>query len=77
LSLPAQTFRLKNKGLLKTGFDADLVLFDPAAIIDKATYDDPLQKPEGISYVLVNGKVAVKDGEVTGVSSGRLLRRVR
>ncbi|MBW2619126.1 MAG: D-aminoacylase [Deltaproteobacteria bacterium] len=74
-SLPAQTFGVKNKGLLKEGFDADVVIFDPVTILDKATFDDPTQRPEGISWVLVNGEVAVEDGRVTGAASGRVLRR--
>ncbi len=73
-SLPAQTFGIKEKGLLKEGFDADIVLFDPETIIDKATYDDPIQKPEGISWVMVNGQVAVENGKITGATSGRVLR---
>lgn len=74
-SLPAQTFRLKNKGLIKEGFDADLTLFDPDTITDKGTYQDPLRSPEGISYVLVNGSMAVDGGNFIGTDSGRVLRR--
>jgi len=74
-SLPAQTFGIRNKGLLKEGFDADLVLFDPETVLDRATFEDPTQKPEGISWVLVNGQVAVENGLVTGAASGRVLRR--
>jgi N-acyl-D-amino-acid deacylase len=73
-SLPAQTFGIKNKGLLKEGFDADIVIFDPATIIDTATFDEPAQKPKGIMWVMVNGEVAVEKGKVTGVTSGRVLR---
>lgn len=73
-SFPAQTFRVKNKGLLKEGFDADIVIFDPATILDRSTFEEPMQAPEGIRLVLVNGQVAAKDGIITGVSSGRVLR---
>jgi N-acyl-D-amino-acid deacylase len=73
-SLPAQTFRQKRKGLLREGFDADIVIFDSKTIIDKSTYEDPHQKPEGISYVLVNGDIAVENGEVTGATSGKVLK---
>jgi N-acyl-D-amino-acid deacylase len=73
-SLTAQTFGVKNKGLLKEGFDADLVVFDRETIIDKATFENPAQKPEGIEWVLVNGEVAVEKGEVAGAKSGRVLR---
>ena len=74
-SLPAQTFRLKTKGLLAQGFDADIVLFDPDTIIDKGTFEEPVQAPVGIPWVFVNGQVAVENGEVAGASSGRVLRR--
>ena len=74
-SLPAQTFGLKNKGLIQEGFDADLVLFDPRTVTDKGTYQDPMQQPEGIMYVMVNGALAVDQGGFKGADSGRLLRR--
>jgi N-acyl-D-amino-acid deacylase len=74
-SFPAQTFGLKRKGILRQGFDADLVLFDPGAIIDKSTYGDPNQAPAGISHVVVNGKVAAENGHVTGDRCGMVLRR--
>ena len=73
-SLPAQTFRIKKKGLLKEGFDADIVIFDPDTVLDKATFDDPRQKPEGIVWVLINGEVAVEEGRITGEASGKVLR---
>ena len=74
-SLPAQTFGLKSKGLLKEGFDADIVLFDPKTIIDTATYEDPLRRPEGLGWVIVNGRIAVEEGRVMGGASGKVLRR--
>lgn len=74
-SLPAQTFGLYKKGLLRQGMDADLVIFDPDAIIDKSTYEDPLQPPEGIRWVIVNGEIAVEEGKITGATSGKVLRR--
>jgi len=74
-SLPAQTFGLYKKGLLRQGMDADLVIFDPDAIIDKSTFEDPSQHPEGIRWVIVNGEIAVEDGNITGASSGKVLRR--
>jgi len=74
-SLPAQTFGLKGKGLLKEGFDADIVVFDPATIIDRATYEEPNQGPEGIDYVFVNGVMAAEKGAILGATSGRVLRR--
>ena len=60
--------------MLKEGFDADIVIFDPDTVLDKATFDDPRQKPEGIVWVLINGQVAVEEGRVTGTASGRILR---
>ncbi|MCP4754925.1 MAG: amidohydrolase family protein, partial [Proteobacteria bacterium] len=74
-SLPAQTFGLKRKGLLKEGFDADLVVFDPETVLDRATYEDPNQAPVGIDTVLVNGRMAVEKGKVAGADSGKVLRR--
>jgi N-acyl-D-amino-acid deacylase len=73
-SFPAQTFGVRYKGVLKEGFDADIVVFDPETIIDRSTYEDPNQKPEGIHYVLVNGEMAVEHGNVLGATSGRVLR---
>jgi N-acyl-D-amino-acid deacylase len=73
-SLPAQTFGLQTKGVLRSGLDADIVIFDPRKIIDKATYDDPIQPPEGIHYVIVNGEVALQNGELTGAAAGRVLK---
>lgn len=73
-SLSAQTFGARGKGLLKEGFDADLVIFDPATIQDQATYEEPNQGPVGIRCVLVNGQIAAQDGKVTGATSGKVLR---
>jgi N-acyl-D-amino-acid deacylase len=73
-SLPAQTFGVRGKGLLLEGFDADVVVFDPATILDKATYEDPNQGPVGIRCVLVNGEIAAEDGKVKGATSGKVLR---
>jgi len=74
-SFSAQTFGLKTKGILREGFDADMVLFDPAMIIDLATYENPNQPPAGISRVFVNGVKAVENGRLTGARSGQILRR--
>jgi len=73
-SLSAQTFGVRGKGILKEGFDADVVIFDPATILDQATYEEPNQGPVGIRYVLVNGEIAAQDGKVTGATSGKVLR---
>jgi len=76
-SLPASKFRLKDRGTVKEGVFADLVVFDPQRIRDKATYDSPRQFAEGIRYVIVNGRVIFREGEFTGIRPGRALRRAR
>lgn len=73
-SLPARTFHLSGRGVIRQGAAADLVLFDPAKVQDKATYDKPHQYSEGFDYVLVNGKIAVEDGRITGARGGMVLR---
>ena len=73
-SLSAQTFGLVERGKIKAGYWADLVMFDPDIVIDKATYDDPKQEPIGISTVIVNGQVALNNGQHTGVGGGKMLR---
>lgn len=71
--LPALTFNLKERGLIKEGFYADISIFDYKKIIDKATFKDPYNKPDGIAYVFVNGSLALKEREFTGSLSGSLL----
>jgi len=73
-SLPAQTFHFKDRGQLRAGDWADVVIFDPATIQDHATYEDPHHYPTGIQYVLVNGVVVLKDGKHTGATPGMVLR---
>lgn len=73
-SLPAQSFRLRGKGFILEGMDADLVVFSPEEIIDRATYEEPNQPPQGIAWVLVNGVLAVENGRVLGARSGKVLR---
>jgi len=73
-SLPAQTFNLKDRGLIKAGFAADLVIFDEKTVVDKATFDNPHQFPVGIFKVLVNGKITFENGEMTKVRNGTALR---
>jgi len=72
-SLPAQTFRFWDRGLIREGFAADLVIFDAEKVLDRATFEQPHQYPEGIHYVLVNGTIAVKGGEHTGARTGKIL----
>ncbi|MBI5326680.1 MAG: D-aminoacylase [Deltaproteobacteria bacterium] len=72
--LAAETFGLKQRGLIREGYFADMVLFNYDRIIDRATFNDPFQKAEGIEYVFVNGSLAYKEGRYTGSLSGRVLR---
>jgi N-acyl-D-amino-acid deacylase len=69
-SAPAQKLGLSNRGLLKNGFAADLVIFDFDKIKDTATFEDPLQYPTGIDTVIVNGKVALQDGQQNNCLNG-------
>lgn len=73
-SLPAQRVGLKNRGILKEGFFADVVVFDPATVTDKATFESPHQYSEGIELVLVNGLPVWENNKFTGNLPGRVLR---
>ena len=73
-SLPAQREGLRNRGLLKEGYFADITIFDPATIRDKADYEHPTQLSEGIKYVLVNGQLEYEDAHITGTNAGVALR---
>jgi len=73
-SLPAQREQLRDRGLLKEGFFADITIFDPATILDRATYAKPTELATGVKYVFVNGKLEFEDGKMTGVMAGRPLR---
>ncbi len=73
-SLPAQTFRLENKGMITPGFDADMVIFDPRTIKDRSTFEDPSMRPDGVDWVIVNGIIAVEQGVVTGNRAGKVMR---
>lgn len=74
-SLPAQRLGLQDRGILRPGMKADIVIFDPDTVADLATYADPRQYPVGIHSVMVNGAVAVENGVLTGVRRGEVLRR--
>jgi N-acyl-D-amino-acid deacylase len=73
-ALPAQRMRLADRGVLKQGLWADVVVFDPAKIRDLATYEDPNRPSEGMEYVLVNGMPVVDQGRLTGALPGKVLR---
>ena len=73
-ALAAQRMRLNDRGVLKQGMWADVVIFDPPTIRDLATFEDPNQLAQGMSYVLVNGQPVIDQGKMTGVLPGRVLR---
>jgi N-acyl-D-amino-acid deacylase len=73
-SLPAQRERLRDRGLLREGFFADITIFDPATIIDKATYENPAEISAGVKFVFVNGRLEYEDEKLTGTNAGRVLR---
>jgi len=73
-ALPAQRLRLNDRGVLKVGLQADVVVFDPATVRDLATFDNPNQLSEGMDYVLVNGVPVIDSGKMTGALPGRVLR---
>jgi len=76
-SLPAQAMRLEDRGVLRPGLAADLVVFDADSIQDLATFEQPHQYPRGVRWVVVNGKVAAHDGQVVARNAGRILRSRR
>jgi N-acyl-D-amino-acid deacylase len=71
---PAQCMGLSDRGLIKSGLAADVIVFDPNTIQDTAAFENPKQHPQGIEYVLVNGQIVVDKGEHTGVLNGRALK---
>jgi N-acyl-D-amino-acid deacylase len=73
--MPAAKFQLADRGTIREGAIADLVVFDPSTVIDLATYDDSRLTPAGIPWVIVNGTVVVRDGEQTEARPGRGVRR--
>ena len=73
-SLPAENLKLKKRGVLKVGYFADVVVFDPETIQDHATYEKPHQFSTGVRHVFVNGMQVLKDGEHTGAKPGRVVR---
>jgi N-acyl-D-amino-acid deacylase len=73
-SLSARTFGMLDRGEIKSGYHADLVLFQPDTIIDRATYDEPMEAPAGIDMVVVNGQIALEGDQHSGVGAGQMLR---
>jgi N-acyl-D-amino-acid deacylase len=72
---PAKKFGLKDRGVIRTNAFADLVLFDPATVIDVATFEDPRRGPAGMPHVIVNGQFVVRDGQHTHARAGRAVRK--
>ena len=74
-SLPARTFSFQDRGIIRPGFVADLVLFDPDTVTDHATFADPHQYSDGFDYVIVNGTIAVAEGDITDARGGQFVGR--
>jgi dihydroorotase/N-acyl-D-amino-acid deacylase len=74
-SLPARRMRLADRGLVRAGMAADLTVFDPASVRDLATYEQPLRYPQGVEYVVVNGRIVLDAGRLTAERPGRVLTR--
>ena len=74
-SLPASVFGLRDRGVIREGAAADVVIFDPAKVVERSTYTDPHQLAEGMAWVLVNGEVVIADGKFTQALPGKVLRR--
>jgi N-acyl-D-aspartate/D-glutamate deacylase len=72
-ALPAERFGLRDRGVVAIGKIADLVVFDPATVLDRATYTEPLLTPTGVRDVVVGGRIAVRNGELTAVRAGAVL----
>jgi N-acyl-D-amino-acid deacylase len=71
--LPAKIFRIEKRGMIKEGYYADITVFDPGKIIDRAGFDNPFRRPEGIYHVFVNGIPVMLDGEKTNRLPGKIL----
>ena len=72
---PAARIGLRDRGRIEEGLAADIVVFDPDRVVDRATFEDPQNLAEGVSHVLVGGEAVVSDGVHTGARPGRVLRR--
>ena len=74
-ALPAKVYGLKEKGYIKVGFDADICVFDPETILDKATYTEVSLRAEGLNFVIVGGVIAAENAVTTGDLGGKVLAR--
>ena len=75
--LPASRLGIADRGFVREGNVADLVLFDPSVITDRADYADPHRYSNGIVHLLIAGKPVIRDGSLTGIRAGRVVRRGR
>jgi N-acyl-D-aspartate/D-glutamate deacylase len=73
--MPAKRLRLKHEGLIEEGMCANITIFNPETIIDRATYEEPIQYPRGIEYVIVNGTLVIDEGEQGEALPGRVFRK--
>jgi N-acyl-D-amino-acid deacylase len=73
-ALPASRIRLTDRGRIATGLAADVVVFNPSTVADRATFEAPFQYPDGITAVVVNGAVALRDGQRASGTKGRAIR---
>jgi N-acyl-D-amino-acid deacylase len=73
-ALPADNLRIAERGRLRKGYYADLAIFDPATVADRATYEQPHAYAVGMRHVFVNGVAVLRDGEHTGATPGRFVR---
>ncbi len=73
--LPAETFGIIKRGKIQTGYFADLIIFNPEEFIPKSDFEHPTELSEGMNYVIVNGKIAIKNGKYTGVLAGKPIRK--
>lgn len=71
---PAARVGLRDRGLLREGMFADITIFNPETVLDRATFENPNQYPIGIDYVLINGQISVDRGQRTPILAGRILR---
>jgi N-acyl-D-aspartate/D-glutamate deacylase len=74
-ALVAETFRIPERGLIREGYFADVIVFDANTVADRSTYEQPEVLAVGMKFVIVNGKIAVENGTYTGVLAGRALRK--
>ena len=73
--LPATTLGIENRGLVKEKMKADIVIFDPKTINDKATFENPHQYPEGINFVIINGELSIDNGIFQHLKAGEVLKK--